>query len=53
MGLLNRVRQNVDWHRAELDPRDTRRVAKRAEYDARYGKCEHGTHDNGACATDD
>jgi len=49
MSFLTEIRQRIDWHRAELDPRTRNRQKKRARYDERYGKCPHGTHDKAEC----
>jgi len=49
MGLLDKLVQKAAWHKAELDPRNEQRKAKRVAYDAKYGKCSHGTHDRGDC----
>jgi len=49
MSLLTEIRQRIDWHRAELDPRTRNRQEKRARYDEKYGKCPHGTHDKAEC----
>ena len=49
MSLFARIGQRIDWHRAELDPRDENRQEKRARYDEKYGKCPHGTHDKAEC----
>lgn len=52
MSWKDKITQKADWYRAELDPRDEKRQAKRDEYDKKYGKCHHGTHDVDKCPGD-
>jgi hypothetical protein len=47
--IPGQLRQKIDWHLAELDPRDRNRRARRAAYDVKYNKCPHGTHDKNKC----
>ena len=47
--LMSRIRQQLEWQRAELTPNDQRREERRNVYDAKYGMCPHGTHKVNEC----